>query len=575
MVDLMPEGCVSLPSAFDLFHEMLWSGGNPVAELRPQILTSGLPPSVVATQISALDDVTNLQLAEFVRPFANGELEALVRRPNPPENYAIPPQEWVSAFFPERFFLASEVCQGHGDYWDAIEGRNPFVRRAQLDVWLSQLQSRTRGRSDHDLPPMFALRQCLVGLAMDGMLPSTEAEALAASWGQSPLATLPPPSKFNPMLESGWSLAMTVAWISRRNADAVRDSWTAFRTECWDWFPTKRKVPLDGGATWWVAEGEELRSLYARSVMDLGLLEALEGDVDAKLLSVKSAREDLWRKLAEGSITATAIDAAREAVQVPAFKWHYLELAGTLKGSDYVIQRSVSPEAAYTELTFLRSDVVRIWPPQLGGTSAPPFDVNKPDWTLWEAAQWVGCRGQALSSQDIADGNLDEKGAATLFTAMFDEKLGATGINQQRIRELIPTPYWEMATTDPEQFRQRHYVSFIDDILEDYGGQFTPYGGEKPRWFGIQVKRDALFAAFPEFSGLDVPIDAGVLSARPKSREADKLAATRQALAELFPAGPSRGLSSKDRLNMINGWHRKNGSSPVGATTVLRALKPQ
>ncbi|MBU1334781.1 MAG: hypothetical protein KJ944_16990 [Alphaproteobacteria bacterium] len=99
MVDLMPEGCITVPAAFDLFHEMLWRGGNPVAELRPQILTSGLSPSVVTTQISALEHVTNLHFAEFVRPFANGELDALVREPNSSTNFVIQPQEWVSAFF--------------------------------------------------------------------------------------------------------------------------------------------------------------------------------------------------------------------------------------------------------------------------------------------------------------------------------------------------------------------------------------------------------------------------------------------------------------------------------------------
>ncbi|MBU1307233.1 MAG: hypothetical protein KKF33_17160 [Alphaproteobacteria bacterium] len=31
MVDLTPEGCATRPAAFDLFHEMLWCGGNPVA----------------------------------------------------------------------------------------------------------------------------------------------------------------------------------------------------------------------------------------------------------------------------------------------------------------------------------------------------------------------------------------------------------------------------------------------------------------------------------------------------------------------------------------------------------------
>lgn len=168
------------------------------------------------------------------------------------------------SFFPERFFLACEVGHGHGDYWDAIEGRTPFVRRAQLDAWLAHLHSRIGSRRNRDIPPMFALRQCLIGLVMDGLLPSTEGEALAEKWGQVSLATSPPPSKFDPMLEPGWSLAMTIAWISKRRADAVRDSWTAFRTECWEWFPTKRKLPLDGGATWWASAASSRQPLKRR-----------------------------------------------------------------------------------------------------------------------------------------------------------------------------------------------------------------------------------------------------------------------------------------------------------------------
>ena len=107
---------------------MLWSGGNPVAELRPQTLT-----------------------------------------------------------LPERFFLASEVGHGHGDYWDAVERRTPFVRRAQLDAWFAQVQSRAGSRRNRDIPPMFAPRQCLIDLVMDGLLRSTQAEALAKE-----MATKPP-----------------------------------------------------------------------------------------------------------------------------------------------------------------------------------------------------------------------------------------------------------------------------------------------------------------------------------------------------------------------------------------------
>ena len=577
MVDLIPEGYISLTAAFDLFHDLLWNGGSPVAELRPAILISQLPPSVVTRQIAELDAVTNAQLAEFIRPFAHGELEALVREPGSAEHFAIPPQEWTTAFFPERFFLASEIGAGHGDYWDAIAERTPIIRRGQLDAWLAQLKSKVKNPRGRDLPPVFALRDCLIGLVMDGVLPAKEAEASAAKWGLRPFATSPPASRFNPMAEPVWSLAMTVAWISMRTVDAVRDSWTAYRTECWEWFPTNCRVPLDGGADWWFAEGAELRSLDASSLSELGMLEALDADKETKVLSVKSAREDLWRYLAEGSISATGLDAAGEAVQIPAHKWPYLELAGNLKGADYVIQRSVSLKAAYTELTFLRSAVIGLWPPVSDETITPAFDLANPDWTLWEAAQWVGCKGQVLSSAEIAGADLDDRGAEILFDALFREKLGATGLNHKRVREIIPAPYWELATTDPEQFRERHYVSFIDDILKGYGGQFTAFGEDKPRWFGIQIKRDALLNQFPEFTGAHMAISAGspVPSGTRKRRKADKLAATRQALAECYPSGPPKGLAIKQRLITINHWHAKNGSSPVSATTVLRALKPK
>lgn len=135
---------------------------------------------------------------------------------------------------------------------------------------------------------------------------------------------------------------------------------------------------------------------------------------------------------------------------IPAHEWHYLELAGRDDGADYVIQRSVSLSAAYTDLKFLRNAVLGLWPEMARSeTASPPFDLSAPDWTLWEAAQWVGCEGVVRSSQEIADGYLDEKGATILFAAFYHQRLAVTGLINQRIREQIPAVYWEMATTDP------------------------------------------------------------------------------------------------------------------------------
>jgi len=445
MVDLVPEGYVSLPAAFDRFHDMLWNGGSPVFELRERILGGRLPGEVAGTHIAALDAVTNLELAEVMRPFFEGLLEALVR---PPREYGtfftIPRSEWALAFFPERFFLEPVVDRGHGTHWDSLVGRTPFVALTQLEIWLMGLGLPAANPRGRRIPPVHALRQAMIGLVMDGVLSSGEAEALAEKWGQRPFATVPRLSKFNPMVESGWSLAMTVAWISMRSSQAVRDSWAPYRAECWEWFGVMRRLPLDGGKDSWTADGAELRSLGAWTVNDLGLLEATNLDTEPKVVSIKSAREDLWRKLAEGKIVASGLNAQGQAVQIPAHEWHYLELAGSDDGRDYVIQRSVSLKPAYTDLKLLRIAVLDQWP-ELNGSDAEepvPFDLSAVDWTLWEAAQWVGCEGRARSSRQIADGDLDDKGAAILFLAFYQQRLAVTGLTQARIREQIPHVYW-------------------------------------------------------------------------------------------------------------------------------------
>lgn len=104
-----------------------------------------------------------------------------------------------------------------------------------------------------------------------------------------------------------------------------------------------------------------------------------------------------------------------------------------------------------------------------------------------------------MSSNQMAAENRVERGAYALFRALFPKRdLVATGLNHKRLRELIPAEYWEVATIDPQRFRERHYVSFIDEMLKGYGGQITPVGEDAPRWFGIQLERDAVLAAFPD-----------------------------------------------------------------------------
>jgi hypothetical protein len=71
------------------------------------------------------------------------------------------------------------------------------------------------------------------------------------------------------------------------------------------------------------------------------------------------------------------------------------------------------------------------------------FNYEASQWSLVDAAAWIGCRGLELTSQEIADRDLEEKGGYELFAALMTEQsFVATGINRKRVREPIPAEYW-------------------------------------------------------------------------------------------------------------------------------------
>ena len=63
----------------------------------------------------------------------------------------------------------------------------------------------------------------------------------------------PPPEKYDPDKLSHWSITMTLAWIIRRDLDAVRNEWDDYRNECADWIfkmiPTRMPAQRKSHAT--------------------------------------------------------------------------------------------------------------------------------------------------------------------------------------------------------------------------------------------------------------------------------------------------------------------------------------
>jgi hypothetical protein len=159
---------------------------------------------------------------------------------------------------------------------------------------------------------------------------------------------------------------MAVAWIVWRTPESVRENWDAYCRECWDWIPHHNRVPVDGGRDWVEIAGWSLCSRNPKSLTLLGLVEALGDDDERKLVSVKTARCELWNRLSADNLTAAAIsEASVEPVQIAAHEWTYLTYQADRALSDRLAYEHQPLDVVYRNVTFRRADVCRLWPPMV------------------------------------------------------------------------------------------------------------------------------------------------------------------------------------------------------------------
>jgi hypothetical protein len=323
MVDLAPEGCVSLRDFYDRFSSWRWNGHVPFDELNLEELLKSLPVERAQAHLAARSKVIDQALAEAVRIFQRGRLYAFVCPPDSGDRRSLSERAWNRAFFPERMFLADTIGAGHGPEFDAAFGRTPFVHDVFIADCFKDLEP-----SRLETPAPVAMRDLLIGLVMDGVIGSWDAEQYGKKWRLRPMEEKPDPKTFDPRRQVAWTLPMALAWIVWRRYDDVRDAMDDHRANSWVWFGFTRRLPINGGAEWFEVTGEKLKTLEPLSMMDMSLLEAIElqATPERLILSVKSACEDLWRRLAEGALTATGIDPSGKVVQIPPHEWPYIEL---------------------------------------------------------------------------------------------------------------------------------------------------------------------------------------------------------------------------------------------------------
>lgn len=145
------------------------------------------------------------------------------------------------------------------------------------------------------------LRDTLIRQVEDGEIEPDVAEARAAAAGLSPLATVPPPDRFDPMSLGTWSLPMALAWIIWRKPEMVREWWDDYLQECRQWLFIE-------------VRGYRLRPREKASVAGLGYSENIDAVCNdaaesvRRLKTVQVAKAELWRMLELGAVSATAVN---------------------------------------------------------------------------------------------------------------------------------------------------------------------------------------------------------------------------------------------------------------------------
>lgn len=221
----------------------------------------------------------------------------------------------------------------------------------------------------------FQEHQRILGEAYHGRLNPDQAEAEAKRLNLRPFASKPDPLLLDPMLEAVWSLSMSVAWMCWRTSEKVRESWPEYCREWWQWNSHHSRLPVENEGHVVEVTGWEISQRQVENLSTMGIAEALSDDSDevGKAISVKSAREWLWRHLANGEFTAYAIKVSEGSLPqvIPAHEWPYLNHVADRDLNDELRLNNNMLRAEYRDVKLRRDEIVRYWPPQAEGEKAP------------------------------------------------------------------------------------------------------------------------------------------------------------------------------------------------------------
>ena len=218
---------------------------------------------------------------------------------------------------------------------------------------------------------------------------------------------------FQVMEEWSWTLEMVLAWIIWRQPSRVTRYFAPFRQQVIYWRPIlQRGEPSTFNL-------EVLRPADLRIVEnDSGWQFAYPDEAEQVLLDFADAKNNLWKKLAAGHLTCRAISKATlKPTEIPAVEWSYLDVARAGRGPTELLFVP-SMEAAYSDLTFITSEVLAQWPSQPESGSTLP----KPSRGRREKYNWPAFHDEAIRKLD-EEGNFNPANDVTWNQAALERHM--------------------------------------------------------------------------------------------------------------------------------------------------------
>lgn len=322
-----------------------------------------------------------------------------------------------------------------------------------------------------------AIRDELYEKASRGAMTPDQVELEAERLGVGPLGGCPPNEKYDPMKQQFWSLPMAVAWIAWRSADAVRQYWNAYRTECWDW----RESAYRDAETQTTRHGYIVEQRRPASLSLLSIAAAMEdsGHDGTRVMRPGEARDALWIALRTDCFRASGIREADRRVEVPPLEWIELHpVKRSFHGGDDEVAFGAFRTNGYKNVLVASASIVGLWPAakpkpprqELPATMSPLGDDYVP---LFCAALWIATKGGAVEF-DPEETNIWRSAYAELLAGLAAEAIRVVG---SRGGERQPVPAYVFADCLVDYPYDDAELTLI--LSEDLYLRSYPYGGEE------------------------------------------------------------------------------------------------